>query len=227
MTLALHGNIGSPADFEAVAKTGGAELQAIDLWPLAHLSLDEVADHLAGISGPRGICGYSMGGRLALHAISRHPERWDYAVIISAHPGLKSEQERAERLASDEGWARRVEEPGNWAEFLSEWNAQGVLAGKIPESQNQLGDQAEPIAAAFRNWSLGRQADLRDSLASSPCPIEWVVGEQDHKFLNLAEDAASHSASIRLRVVPECGHRVLLERPEVVSAAIMAAASRD
>src|SRR4051812_11045421 len=37
------------------------------------------------------LIGYSLGGRIALHALTQAPEMWSGAVLASTHPGLESQ----------------------------------------------------------------------------------------------------------------------------------------
>jgi len=50
------------------------------------------------------LVGYSMGGRLALHSLIAQPKLWKGATIISAHPGLSTEEERVARRRKDAEW---------------------------------------------------------------------------------------------------------------------------
>ena len=68
------------------------------------------------------LVGYSMGGRLALQALIDGAP-FDRAVIISA--GLNLEENRDERRARDEAWARRFESDP-WDEVIRDWNAQSA-----------------------------------------------------------------------------------------------------
>ncbi len=72
------------------------------------------------------IMGYSLGGRMALHALIEQPQLWHAAIIISTHTGLKKQRERQKRLNQDQMWAERFEkEP--WNSLIRDWNAQKFL----------------------------------------------------------------------------------------------------
>jgi 2-succinyl-6-hydroxy-2,4-cyclohexadiene-1-carboxylate synthase len=73
------------------------------------------------------IMGYSMGGRLAMQIACLMPELLSGAVFISAHPGLKSNEERHARLENDLRWAERFASSESWSNLLEAWNQQPVL----------------------------------------------------------------------------------------------------
>ena len=58
-------------------------------------------------AGKRALAGYSMGGRLALHALLEGGA-WDAAILIAPHPGLETGEERAARREADALWASRA-----------------------------------------------------------------------------------------------------------------------
>ena len=140
-------------------------------------------------------------------------------MIVSAHPGLCCVEDRLARRVSDEIWAKDAREM-EWKAFLDKWNRQPVLAG--PERGNRgaplaLESRRESVALAFENWSLGRQEDLRLSLRSFQAPVLWITGGNDEKFTRLGEEMAGVFTNFRHEVIPGCGHRVLVEKPEAVA----------
>ncbi len=214
--IALHGNLGSPLDWEEL---GIPRLSAIDLWEWSELSYFEFAHELAtnlseGKEKPI-LAGYSLGGRLALYALAIHPDRWGGAIIASAHPGLPCVEDRLARVTSDRIWAERARDLP-WLEFLGLWNAQPIFDGE-EDCERSLGLQPrrDSIALAFETWSLGRQEDLRSNLRRFHAPVLWVSGARDRKFTSLAEEMDSVFLDLTREVLPETGHRVL--GPDFVS----------
>lgn len=219
----LHGAVGIAAEWRgfakrlASAKTGS---RAVDLWRFLEcqpLPLTEFGKALnADVGGTvfrgsgRSLLGYSMGGRLALHALLEKNHPWQSAIIIAAHPGLESPQERINRRASDAVWASRAL-TGNWREFLTDWNAQPVLAASSPRDPAVTAGlvmRRQEIARSFVDWSLGAQGPLWDRLGEITIPVLWVVGENDDKYRALAERAMSLLPNATLAVAPATGHRV-------------------
>lgn len=210
MIHALHGAVGMADDWKELLP----EARMWNLWTLlgkGEISLAEAGELIATeAQDGDALIGYSMGGRLALHALLSKKCQWGSAVIISAHPGLKDG--RAARLESDQKWASLAE--NDWSLFLEKWNAQSVLSGPNPDwpDRAELLSHQHEVAKSFRCWSLGSQEDLRLRLSEITCPVRWVVGEQDKKFTKLAREAVPLILNASLEVIPGVGHRVPWEK---------------
>jgi len=230
--IALHGNLGRPQDWDGLPAPFD-ELHAPALWDWAEQGwgFAEVAERLlveaeavrrAGRSP--WLAGYSLGGRLALHALALRPRVWSGAVILSAHPGLADPAERASRVARDAQWAERARNVP-WDRFLESWDAQPVFgadrsgdrSGEMPGEtlDPRLGFESrrEAVARAFELWSLGRQEDLRPALGRCGTPMLWVTGAEDLAFSRLGEEMAGRVPCCRHLALEGLGHR-LLQAPE-------------
>ena len=168
-------------------------------------------------SGKQVLVGYSMGARLALHALLERGA-WDAAVLIGPHPGLESEEERASRRASDAEWASAALS-GEWAEFLRRWEDQSVLqraAGEGAEmaDHTSLSIRRREVARSFIDWSLGAQEPLWGRLGELSCPVLWCVGEGDAKFRALGERAVPMIPDAELWIAPGAGHRLPWDAPQ-------------
>ena len=223
----LHGALGAASDWReigfALAKKGMAT-RSVDLWRFLQcesVPMPEFAKRLnAEAQGEltRGmrkiLCGYSMGGRLALHALLDGGP-WEAAVIISANPGLRDPSDAAARRASDTVWATQALTM-SWPEFLQKWNTQPILGGAIRSEREDrmLMQRRREIARSFVDWSLGNQQPLWDKLSEIKIPVLWVAGENDEKFLNIAKETVSLSDQFSLAIAPSASHRVPWENGE-------------
>src|SRR3954452_8831086 len=61
------------------------------------------------VDGPHVLGGYSMGGRIPLHAPLARPERVRRLVLLGASPGIADAGEREERRRADDALAERIE----------------------------------------------------------------------------------------------------------------------
>ena len=207
MIWQLHGALGCPADFDGLDV---GEARAVDVYAQV-ASYAEWASgfckHVRGRDEDPVLMGYSMGGRLAMHALLEDPGMWKAAVIVSADFGKGRDDAR---IARDAEWARKARELP-WEEFMREWNAQPVFAGT-----ENAGERAkrEGIAEAFEMWSVGRQENLLRRFAELELPVLWVVGERDEKFVRLGEEAIAALPKGKLEIVADAGHRVMWDQRE-------------
>jgi 2-succinyl-6-hydroxy-2,4-cyclohexadiene-1-carboxylate synthase len=170
---------------------------------------------------PFTLAGYSMGGRIALHAALAVGSRIRRLVLVGASPGLADPQERARRRAADEALADRIEAIGVDA-FAAEWAEQPLFAG-MPRGIAEQADAdrrrntAPGLAAALRGLGTGVMPPLWDRLGELPMPVDLVVGERDEKFRAIAERMAAAIPAARLHIVPGAGHAVHLEQPAALA----------
>ncbi len=244
----IHGFLGQSHDWDAVAAqvqksiNPQAQILRLDLFTPASsapATLPELGDWVnvqvrdQAATGPRVIVGYSLGGRIALHAVTRAPELWDGAVIIGAHPGLSSEEngstERDARLRSDREWAQRFRSD-DWNSVLSSWNEQlifkaGLRTGPdLPATPHPIRVESQfsrkSLGDIMEGCSPGVQKDLRPALSKLEFPVLWIAGERDAKFCAVNEEMVRLNLRFKRLVVPHAGHRVLWEQPEAISGAI-------
>jgi 2-succinyl-6-hydroxy-2,4-cyclohexadiene-1-carboxylate synthase len=171
---------------------------------------------------PEILVGYSMGGRIALHAaFTVKPQR---LILIGASPGLQDAGERAQRKQQDDALADRIEQIGIEA-FAIEWGSQPHFEGQ-PERvrsaayADRLRNTPHGLAAALRGLGTGVMDPLWDRLPELDLPVTLIAGERDEKFRAIAERMRERLPQADLTIVPGAGHAAQLERPELVAAAI-------
>jgi len=235
--LLLHGFSGSPAawrpvqaqlppklQFEVPALVGHAGGPSPGLVADFETEVDRLRALGERCPGPRHLVGYSLGARLALGLLVRHPRLFSSATLIGVHPGLESEPERTERHAADRYWCDLLDR-GDLSEFVSQWQSQPLFAtqqrlppGPLEEQRHsRLQHRAQDLAAALRCLGLAVMPCYRDRLADIPVPVQLVYGEQDGKFAALAADMARRLPRATLLALPGIGHNPVLECPERVA----------
>jgi 2-succinyl-6-hydroxy-2,4-cyclohexadiene-1-carboxylate synthase len=188
-------------------------------------TFDAVAAYLAALKPERfALCGYSMGGRLALDFALRMPARVQRLVLVGASPGIADDVERAQRRAADDALADRIEAEGLDA-FVAEWGAQPLFANQprgvaALARQDRLRSTAPGLAAALRGMGTGVMTPLWDRLGELAMPVTLVAGEHDEKFRALAERMAGAIPDARVLIATGAGHAVHLEAPHVIAAAL-------
>lgn len=214
MIYALHGFLGLPTDWECFKDLQQPHL-ALNLFdsPESATLLSFAQDFNQKFADPENILmGYSMGGRLALHALIDSPNAWKAAIIISAHPGLETNQERQSRLKSDEEQFLHFQADFNAA--LTSWNNQSIFKDSFHFKREKKDFPKAILNQCLDAWSLGRQQDLRHTISTLPMPILWIVGDKDEKFKTLTKELSFLNPISRVWIAKNCAHRVAWETKE-------------
>lgn len=212
---ALHGFLGRSSDWCGFSpdSLGVSEIHAPDiqvheksdsLYQWAKTFNLKTATHI--------LMGYSLGGRLALHALLSQPHSWDAAIIISAHPGLISAEEKAIRLAKDLAWADRFEKE-SWHEVIASWESQDVFVkSSYRFDRKELDYDRDQLVRMLRYWSLGCQDHLTPLLQKLPIPILWIAGANDPTYRDRAAALQLAHPLSRVWIAPNASHRVPWEQ---------------
>lgn len=163
-------------------------------------------------TAPSLLMGYSLGGRLALHALLNNPKQWKGAVIISAHPGLSDPLEKGKRWQQDRKWAERFEKE-EWDSLMNAWNQQEVFSHDPPFERNEGDYDRDQLVRTLLQGSLGTQTDLRHQISQLEIPLLWITGSNDHRFSAVAQSFAFKHPSSRWEKVEGAGHRVPWAKP--------------
>jgi 2-succinyl-6-hydroxy-2,4-cyclohexadiene-1-carboxylate synthase len=191
------------------------------------VTLAAVLDDLAEVAPSRfTLVGYSMGGRIALHAAIARAlgGRVQRLVLIGASPGLADPTERADRRVSDDRLADDMQGMTT-EEFARRWAQTPVLAGQPPEvaaavHADRLRNQPSRLAASLRGLGTGALPSLWDRLEEIRAPVTLIAGERDDKFRAIATEMAAALPDSNVAVIPGTGHAVHLEAPARVAALI-------
>lgn len=212
----LHGFLGLPADWlplhlESIPSIRPVYLDLFNDPQLPQVGLSEWTENLNALIAQRKerpfLMGYSMGGRLALHALLKDPGLYQGAIIISAHPGLACPQQKLQRLENHHKWAEAFENDP-WDATLDLWNQQSVFLSDdvIPRKEEDYSRVA--LGKALRLWSLGGQEDLKEALAQVDVPILWCVGGLDTAYRQIAEGLTFRHSLSHVWIAEETGHRL-------------------
>ena len=169
--------------------------------------------------------GLSMGGYVALSAVTRYPARFRGLMLFDTRATADS----PEAAKGREELAKRVEESGS---------VTAVVEGLVPKlfsaiTRQKHADRMMPIvktmestvpravAGALRGMAV--RPDRTSALAGISIPTLVIVGEDD--VVTPPSDArqlASGIPNAALRVIPDAGHLAPVESPEACNRAILA-----
>ena len=222
----IHGNFQTPSVWNSLAENLKARKVNLDVIPVnlenySFDGFDSWVDDFCNCVEVRSCCeksfllGYSLGGRLALHASLHNSNLWQGIIIVGADPGLQSQEEKKLQLDKDRSWAERLKrEP--LEKLADEWDAQPVFCGIENQAPRNLGEMdPERLSQQFEVFSKGLQQNLAPKLAElKGPPILFLSGENDDKYQKIGEELAKSSSVVLAQVVVDAGHRVPWENPK-------------
>ena len=221
----IHGNLQLPSVWDQFSEAFFVDSESHErapltlykenLWELAEFTYESwtrsFLDKVSAITSDEKpwVMGYSLGGRLALHAILEKPDLWKGAIIIAAHPGVSESTEKSAQLAREKKWAARfMKDP--WEMVLSEWDRLSVFGGLESTIWRKEEDYPRQIIAKMMTgFSKASQKNMMPllTLLKSP-PILYVTGEFDKKYSDIGATLATLSPNIKHIVIPRACHRV-------------------
>ena len=240
----LHGFTGSADAWAAQVEVFSAYRPVITIDLLGHGQTDapvdparygmaQSAQDLAALltaiaPGRVNLCGYSMGGRLALYFALTYRHLVQRLILESASPGLADMAARQERSQSDEQLASAIETHGI-AAFVERWEALPLFASQrsLPSTvQNRLREQRlrnRPLGLAnsLRGMGTGVQPALWEQLYALSVPTLLLAGTLDQKFKVIAEQMATYLPKVKVAIIPDAGHTIHLEQPKAFQTAVI------
>lgn len=242
--LALHGFTGSGLDFKCFVHNTQQHLSwyAPDLMghgqtPVskhlddysfsAHIRyLDLIAEK---IGKPFILLGYSMGGRLALKYALERPHSISKLILVSSSPGILDNYERTLRQQTDEALATKILEEGVH-NFLMFWQEQPLIKSSqnnIPESihkpilARKFKNNALGLANSLKKMGTGTMESLWNRLSEIDFPLTMITGENDKKFLEIAQQINLIVPNAIHETIPNVGHAAIWENPEMFTSLLI------
>lgn len=197
----LHGFLGSPRDWENYVPFF-SHCHTPDLTQIESLKA-------FGESLPHGshLVGYSMGGRIALWLLSLFPGRFSSAVLLSAHPGIDSPEER---LKEDEKWIDILKNQP-LAAFIEKWYKQ-PLFGKSPIPEWRYDQDPQKLIALIQKFSVAKQPSFWNDLHSFKVPLLFLFGSEDEKYQRIATCLEQVNNNVEVQRIPNATHAIHLEQ---------------
>ena len=165
--------------------------------------------------------GYSMGGRVALE-LSLSSLSPELLILESAHFGLSSETDKADRLKSDR--ALLTKENLQLTSFFQDWYKNPIF-GNYNKSSYFLDDVEKKISHDPKEWQASLEFfspgvfpfDLKTVIEKlSKQKIVGIVGSMDHKYFAHYQEMGLKLSGFSLYEIDNCGHNPHKTHPEEI-----------
>jgi 2-succinyl-6-hydroxy-2,4-cyclohexadiene-1-carboxylate synthase len=236
----LHGFTGSSEIWNTIRENISRESIAIDLPGHGNSGISQmqnsngfsfINDHLREIFDSLGLkkvilCGYSMGGRIALNFVKQHASFVEKLILEGAHPGLKTDQEKLFRQAIDYNVKQEILD--DYDSFLARWEQLALFRKheeRNPDAFNNLqkirrNNDKEKIVYSLQHFSLAQQSYNWDVLQNVSFPTLYLAGEEDEKYTKIGLKLQNLSSNVVTKIVPDSGHTVHVEQEDLYIQAI-------
>jgi 2-succinyl-6-hydroxy-2,4-cyclohexadiene-1-carboxylate synthase len=169
------------------------------------------------------VVGYSMGGRLALHAALR--TSFAGLVVLGASAGIADTDERRRRREADFALAEWIE-MHSIHEVVERWERNRVFASQSPalvaaQRAGRLAHAPGDLARLLRSAGQGALEPIWDRLRELRMPVLALAGENDSTYRSAAKRIASLVPGGSSGVIAGAGHAAHLEAPDAVGDAIL------
>ena len=167
------------------------------------------------------LCGYSMGGRLALSYTSRYPEKVSGLILESTTAGISGETERSERRKNDELLAQKLLDEGVES-FINYWMNIPLFSSlhknpgvDIKELiKKRINNSAVGLANSLRGFGTGYMLDHWEDIVTFKQNTLLITGELDTKYSEINNKMKKKIQHCQHEIIKECGHNTHLEKPE-------------
>ncbi len=185
-------------------------------------SADALADALAAnLPDGAAVCGWSLGGMLALALAARHPNKVARLVLVATNPVFVNRPDWPHGLAPEvlADFARSLREDyrATLLRFLSLQARGGDQARSVIERlRGSVFVQGEPDADVLAaGLDLLRDVDLRHATSQVVCPVLVVQGANDTLCPAAAAHwLAAHLPRARLALHARAAHAPFLSHPD-------------
>ena len=167
------------------------------------------------------LCGYSLGGRLSLHAALREPAHYAGLVTVGASAGIEDRAARAARAQGDERLAAWME-GASIEDVVAVWERQPLFADQsdqLVEEQRpgRLDHDPRQLASILRSAGQGGLEPVWSELPALQLPLLAIAGARDERYSAAARRIAELAPSGVAEIVENAGHAPQLQRPEAVA----------
>jgi 2-succinyl-6-hydroxy-2,4-cyclohexadiene-1-carboxylate synthase len=172
------------------------------------------------------LVGYSLGGRLAMRAALRDPERYAGLITIGSTAGIDDAAERSGRAQADERLASWIE-AAPIEDVVAIWERQPLFADQgeaLVEAQRpgRLAQDPVSLARVLRTAGQGVLDPVWHELLTFELPVLALAGSRDDGYTRAARRIADTAPNATAQVIEDAGHAPHLQKPTEVAAAIAA-----
>ena len=163
------------------------------------------------------LCGYSMGGRMAIAFANKFPDKINSLILESTSLGLNESEVRSERFYNDKALAENLRL--DLISFMNDWEGNILFKNQKErnkrawEEQNKsrrLHDKNQ-LAHALEMFSPSNMPYYDKAFQEFNFPIYAINGSEDDKYIKLGREMTRLNKNVKQYIIRESGHNTHLE----------------
>jgi len=166
------------------------------------------------------LCGYSMGGRLALSFANKYAGNLSGLILESSTYGINSKLERDERIKQDNAVCEYIN-THSINEFVNFWMNKDLFSSlkKLPEEkynsviESKIENNKIGLVNSLLGFGTGIMPSLIKNLKKIEIPTLLITGELDKKFTKINQEMMNEFPNAIHTIINNVGHSTHLENP--------------
>jgi len=228
----LHGFMGSMESWSEVVPHFNIPIILIDLPGHAQSHFKNIEDYtfsdwcsdfkliLDELSIRRiNLCGYSMGGRLALSFACEYPQMVNRLILESSTPGIRDEDECNNRAEEDKSNCAKI--MNDYPAFVKGWSDNQLFknqrnrnsSGWEVQNRIRLGQNSEQLSFSLQSLGTGQMTSLWGEIKNLQSSTMLLTGSEDSKYCRIATECFQKIPDCKWVNISNCGHNIHLEHP--------------
>ena len=186
-------------------------------------TMGAIARRILAAAPPRfALAGHSMGGYVAFEILRQAPDRVVRLALLDTSARADTPEQSAKResqiaMARDGPYAAIAA-----LQFPAFVHPSRARDAKLRRYMRAMAEDNDAGVFIRQQTAIMRRPDSRGDLASIRCPTVVVVGDADTPTPpERAQEIAAGIPNARLITIAECGHMCTIERPDVVTQALV------
>ena len=164
------------------------------------------------------VCGYSMGGRLAIAYAAKHPNRINHLILESTSMGISDDKIKNKRLENDLELSILIE--SDYGRFINQWEQSPLFSmqekrnkeGFLLQRKERMQHNPLQLSQSLKIFSQGAMKSYEFEFSNFTFPISIINGGEDEKYVKIGKEMCRLNNNCSQYIL-KAGHNVYLENP--------------
>ena len=167
------------------------------------------------------LCGYSMGGRLAIAIAKKYPDKINSLILESSNVGIHNATDKITKYNNDVELATLIN--SDYLKFIDKWQKNPLFSNQKERNKAEWKKQFlirkshnnEQLAKSLKIFSSGKMDYYEDDFKSFNFPILVINGSEDDKYIKVGKDMTIMNNNAKQYIINKSNHNTHMESPDL------------